>query len=70
VTRHLSVDFCVVINQTKAVSSSLLQQLPGRRATKVHVPSDLPAGDRRGLTLNLGGGNCLWQVRPNGTTSI
>lgn len=33
------------------------------RAVKVHVPSDLDGDSRRALTLNLGGGDCLWQVR-------
>lgn len=32
------------------------------RVAKVHVPSDLGGENRRALTLNLGGGDCLWQV--------
>ena len=32
------------------------------RAVKLHVPSGLEEGHRRELTLNLGGGDCLWQV--------
>ena len=32
------------------------------RAVKLHVPSGLDKGHRRELTLNLGGGDCLWQV--------
>ena len=33
------------------------------RVVKVHVPSELDGDSRRALTLNLGGGDCLWQVR-------
>lgn len=32
------------------------------RAVKLHVPSGLDKGHGRELTLNLGGGDCLWQV--------
>ena len=33
------------------------------RAVKLYVPSELNEEHRRALTLNLGGGDCLWQVR-------
>jgi hypothetical protein len=33
------------------------------RAAKVHIPSGLDGESRRTLTLDLGGGDCLWQVR-------
>ena len=32
------------------------------RAVKLHIPSGLDESHRRELTLNLGGGDCLWQV--------
>lgn len=31
-------------------------------AVKLHIPSGLDQEQRRGLSLNLGGGECLWQV--------
>ena len=31
---------------------------------KLRIPSELDPESRRQLSLNLGGGNCLWQVRP------
>lgn len=34
-----------------------------KKLAKLHVPSGLDRGRRRSLSLNLGEGNCLWQVR-------
>ena len=35
------------------------------KAVKLHIPSGLDEGRRRELSLSLGGGDCLWQVRNN-----
>ena len=53
------------VNFTKHANflSSTKDLSPDRRSVKLHIPSGLDQTSRRSLSLDIGGGNCKWQVR-------
>ncbi|KAL3793420.1 hypothetical protein HJC23_001868 [Cyclotella cryptica] len=52
--------FTTVLNREDEWKSHYLSRK--RRSVKLHVPSGLDENTRRALTINLGGGECIWEA--------
>ena len=59
IVAYYDFDANIVINRLRKSRSSYISA----NSVKLHIPSDLDPGQRRSLSLNLGGGDCLWQVK-------
>lgn len=51
----------IMVYNVYPVARDLAAAGVGRSVAKVHIPRGLDGEQRRGLTLDLGNGECLWQ---------
>lgn len=54
---------CAIVTYTVMVFDESKYHMPSKELAKLQIPSELNAESCQKLSLNLGNGKCLWQVR-------